>query len=335
MRSLHRTLSSWFGRLLVLLLALRLDDQRTCLGFSAPPSSSPVQTSRQNFRGCHYGSTTWLFATTKAVQTTNEVADDLLQLLLQRYRGTVRSNDDVTIIANYIDRLTTARVTFDLATCFADDDLYVVMHQQGPAVPLWEKISRGRNTNLKGQQYKYNASCQKFDSLTNYAELWGPGTWSICVLCATVPLKMLLLPKSKRISQKCLLMLALCSSLGLFIKVEGTAKEKVAEPVKEEDPITASTSNTFWNNLFLPNLGRPSSKKVSSSSRQCPCDIIATVQGGGLYAGNNNNNNNKKKWLDLSFIQGTGIARILCMPILICAFCNHPPKTTVDGKMRD
>lgn len=107
-------------------------------------------------------------------------------------------------------------------------------------------------------------------------------------------------------------------STGLFVQVEGIASEQQEEPETADDQdqkaTTESTGNNFFDNLtdFLPKFPAASKSEKdataasSTTLRTCPCDIVAKVQGGGLYAGSDK----KKRW-NLSFIQGTGLVRVL------------------------
>jgi hypothetical protein len=120
-------------------------------------------------------------ATGTSTTTTPEQQDDareLLALLVDR-QGQVRNKKsalDDQFIRDCISRLSNAQVTFDPADCL-NGPLYAVLHQQGPQVPLWEKIGIfGKSKNIKGQKYKFNQNEGTFD-LINYAELLGEGTY--------------------------------------------------------------------------------------------------------------------------------------------------------------
>ncbi|CAB9511848.1 expressed unknown protein [Seminavis robusta] len=207
--------------------------------------------------------------------TRQQEAQGLLDILLGRYANKSSGDDGDSIdgiIGDLIDSLSQARVSFDPAETF-NGPLYAVLHQQGPKKPLWEKISLFSNNNVKGQQYTYNADTKEFD-LVNYAEILGKG---------------------------------------VFIQVEGTAKESKrpvsqAEDSNDQSETSAPTSSLLdgITSFFGSDKREQSSttQQSSSSLLQCPCDIVATVAGGGLYVGGN-------KLFGLDFIQGTGLVRVL------------------------
>jgi hypothetical protein len=99
--------------------------------------------------------------------------------------------------------------------------------------------------------------------------------------------------------------------------VEGTA-EKRKSPNNEKYDTTLTTSSNksnsnskaapplldAWSKLFSSFIQQSQASQSSLLLLQCPCEIVATVAGGGLYI-------NKKKVLDLPFIQGTGLVRVL------------------------
>jgi hypothetical protein len=94
--------------------------------------------------------------------------------------------------------------------------------------------------------------------------------------------------------------------------VEGTAETRKSPNNEKDDTIPTTSSNntnskaapSFLDNLFSSFIQKSQSSKSSLLLLQCPCEIVATVAGGGLYI-------NKKKVLDLPFIQGTGVVRVL------------------------
>jgi hypothetical protein len=129
-----------------------------------------------------------LFSTSTTTDTTTitipqqqDDARELLALLVDRH-GQVRNKkaaQEDQFIQDCISRLSNAQVTFDPADCL-NGPLYAVLHQQGPQVPLWEKIGIfANNKNIKGQKYTFNQNEGTFD-LINYAELLGKGTYSLC-----------------------------------------------------------------------------------------------------------------------------------------------------------
>ena len=105
-------------------------------------------------------------------------AQELLQLLLTKYQTKQpNTEDDRQRIGEYITRLSRAQVSFDPTDCL-NGTLYAVLHQQGPKVPLWEKIGIFRpSRNVKGQQFVYNNAepPQTAFEIVNYAEVWGRG----------------------------------------------------------------------------------------------------------------------------------------------------------------
>ena len=166
---------SWVARICLLLIFLLLE----AVAF-APPG---IATRTHTHSGRRHASLP-LFVRQKQEFSSNPVkaaqqqdkhaaiALDLLALLLQRYRGEIAPSASLDArIDEMITRLAQARVTFNIAECL-NGPLYVVLHQQGPKLPLWEKISRASSQNLKGQQYTYRAASNSFDFF-NYAELWG------------------------------------------------------------------------------------------------------------------------------------------------------------------
>jgi hypothetical protein len=86
--------------------------------------------------------------------------------------STSRSNFDAVAISDLIKTLSDVKVKFDPVETF-NGPLYAVLHQQGPKVPLWEKISLG-SSNIKGQKYTYKPETKDFD-IVNYAEILGKG----------------------------------------------------------------------------------------------------------------------------------------------------------------
>jgi len=101
-----------------------------------------------------------------------KAAQDLLKLVLKTYR--YPTNDDtVQQMNDGITNLAQGQVSFDPAECL-NGPLYVVLHQQGPKIPLWKKIGlfdRGGNSNLQGQIFELNPMGDF--NLVNYAEVFG------------------------------------------------------------------------------------------------------------------------------------------------------------------
>jgi hypothetical protein len=107
--------------------------------------------------------------------TTQQQSQRLLSILLARYRkrsGSSGDSNSDAMIGDLIESLSEAKVEFDPAETF-NGPLYAVLHQQGPKVPLWEKISLVSN-NIKGQKYTYKPETRDFD-IVNYAEIIGKG----------------------------------------------------------------------------------------------------------------------------------------------------------------
>lgn len=196
--------------------------------------------------------------------TPQEDSQALLNALLEQYRSSENTDYDVNAA---IQRLKAAQVTFDPAECF-NGPLYAVLHQQGPKKPLWEKIGiQLGQTNRQGQKYAYDSATQVYD-LVNYAEILGKG---------------------------------------LFIQVEGTAEnreKKVSQPTSNEESGPPSFLDGIANLFSGSATQEQQSKPDSTNAIRCPCEIVATVAGGGLYVGGN-------KLLALDFIQGTGVVRVL------------------------
>lgn len=218
-------------------------------------------------------------------QPPKEEAQELLQLLLQNYQTKKpTTNKDRQVIGNYIDSLSNAKVTFDPAQCLNGPFLYAVLHQQGPKVPLWEKIGLfQQSSNIKGQKFILledpTAETRTFD-IVNYAEVFGKD---------------------------------------LFIEVKGTAKpaapSQQGEP-SDSSPTQQSTTPSFldgFSKLFSPFAPSPATSSKSLSLFQCPCEIEATVNGGGLFTASDNNDtdNSQRLLLDLPMIQGKGLVRVL------------------------
>jgi hypothetical protein len=147
-----------------------------CRRWSRARNRSPTTTSA----ALSLFSTSTLDTTGTTTTTTAQRQDDareLLALLVDRH-GQVRNKESALedqFIRDCISRLSNAQVTFDPADCL-NGPLYAVLHQQGPQVPLWEKIGIfANNKNIKGQKYTFNQNEGTFD-LINYAELLGKGT---------------------------------------------------------------------------------------------------------------------------------------------------------------
>ena len=248
-------------------------------------------------------------------QSSETDAQTLLELLV---REPETPSQDPTIIRSLITRLTKAQVTFDPAECL-NGPLYAVVHQQGPKVPRWEKIGRllpftSKNANIKGQQFVFRPDTQSFD-IVNYAEVFGRGIYFDCVFLTICFFKLILMK----------LTFFLFCLLGLFVQVEGTAKavqKSVGSSSRERDTPTKHNKKSFWDGIsnflepLLPTTNTEQSALSKSLTFQCPCDIEATVNGGGLYTAmllgeRNDDDDDKKLLLDLPMIQGTGLVRVL------------------------
>jgi len=91
-----------------------------------------------------------------------KISQTLVEILLaRRQRGISSGEIDETVIdatiQTLIQELADLQVTFDPEQCL-NGPLFVVLHQQGPKVPLWEKIGflkqkQGDNPNVQGQQH--------------------------------------------------------------------------------------------------------------------------------------------------------------------------------------
>ena len=111
-----------------------------------------------------------------------EMADELLSLLLENYNSDSRQDSLVEKIERRMEELENLNVEFDPEQCL-NGPMFAVLHQKGP-VPFWEKYGKipflGRKTkNLKGQRYVTNDSAdpgaEKTYKVTNYAEFFGDG----------------------------------------------------------------------------------------------------------------------------------------------------------------
>lgn len=244
-------------------------------------TSSPVITTR-------FATLSPTPSSSSQVLPTDEEAEDLLEVLLQRFRTNQATDYD---IGRAIDRLSDARVCYDPAECF-NGPLYAVLHQQGPKKPLWETIGlANKRNNIKGQRYIYKPETQDYD-IANYAEILGKGEKKLSTVVGFVESMELKFQHWNSIQLA-----------GLFIQVEGTAKamDTTKEAVVESET-TDNTQSRFLDGVI--NLFGTKSAQKTSNLPQCPCDVLATVTGGDLYAGGN-------KVLPLNFIQGKGVTRVL------------------------
>jgi len=119
-----------------------------------------------------------------------KISQTLVEILLaRRQRGISSGEMDETVIdatiQTLIQELADLQVTFDPEECL-NGPLFVVLHQQGPKVPLWEKIGflkkkQGDNPNIQGQQYSSisdmegggNEPVEADFKVRNYAEILG------------------------------------------------------------------------------------------------------------------------------------------------------------------
>lgn len=91
---------------------------------------------------------------------------------------------------------------------------------------------------------------------------------------------------------------------------KGTGSQEKDTNVPQKPSFLAEISN-FLEPLLVANTEqKPQSKSLTF---QCPCDIEATVNGGGLYTaiGQQQDDDDKKLLLDLPMIQGAGLVRVL------------------------
>jgi hypothetical protein len=184
----------WIIMTVVVVLAATLLSATTSQAFSVS-----LPTTRSPSRFSHYSSTLAatrapLASNTRTTKPTSSTAvsqdaQDLLELLLHRYQNpNDSSSTPMNKIAELIQRLAQAQVVFDPAECL-NGPLYVVLHKQGPKVPLWEKIGvLSQSSNIQGQQYTVlpkggsgdendndNDAAEADFTVVNYAEILGKG----------------------------------------------------------------------------------------------------------------------------------------------------------------
>jgi len=105
----------------------------------------------------------------------------------------------------------------------------------------------------------------------------------------------------------------------IFVEARGTARPVSTNKSDKLIDLAAGKPSLSMldnlSNLLSPllsindnEIGQPSSSK---NMLQCPCDIEATVNGGGLFSSKGGKEGDKKLLLDLPFIQGKGLVRIL------------------------